>query len=133
MLLKRKRKSLRGATMVFFTGALGYGLIEILYRGWTHWSMVLTGGVCFSGLYAINRRMRGRPLPLRCLAGTGLITAAEYAVGMLVNKRLRLNVWDYSHLRGNLNGQICPRFCAAWFALCAPAFRLCDLLEKRLR
>lgn len=130
---KKTKKSLRRAAVVFSTGALGYGMIEILFRGWTHWSMLLTGGVCFSGLYAINRRMRGAPLLLRCLAGAGLITAAEYAVGMLVNRRLKLHVWDYSHLRGNIQGQICPLFCALWFMLCVPAFGACSLLEKRLK
>lgn len=130
-MLRKKKKPYRHAA-VFSIGALGYGLIEILYRGWTHWSMLLTGGLCFSGLYAMNKRLRGRPLWLRCLAGAGLITAAEYGVGMLVNQKLKLNVWDYSHLRGNLHGQICPHFCALWYVLCAPAFGLCSALEKRL-
>lgn len=128
-----KKRKVKRALMIFSTGALGYGLIEVLYRGYTHWTMLLTGGACFSALYAINRRMRKKPLWLRCLAGASVITAAEYSVGMLVNRRLRMNVWDYSHLRGNIQGQICPQYMLAWAALCAPAFALCRWMEKKWR
>lgn len=129
---KWKKRPVKRALMVFSAGALGYGLIEVLYRGYTHWTMLLTGGACFSALYGINRRMRKKPLWLRCLTGAAVITAAEYGVGMIVNRRLHMDVWDYSHLRGNIRGQICPQYMLAWFALCAPAFGLCRMLERRL-
>lgn len=129
---RKKKARIKRALMLFSIGSLGYGMVEILFRGWTHWTMLLTGGACFSGLYALNRRMRRAPLLLRCLAGAGLITAAEYAVGMLVNRKWHMNVWDYSSLRGNVRGQICPLFSAMWFFLCIPVFGLCRLLEKRL-
>ena len=38
---------------IFLIGGLGYGLLEILWRGRTHWSMLLTGGVCFIALYKL--------------------------------------------------------------------------------
>ena len=129
--MTKKRKSLKHALTLFSIGGAGYGMIEILFRGWTHWSMVLTGGACFSGLYALNRKMRGVPLPVRCLAGSGLITSVEYLVGTLVNRMMHLNVWDYSHLRGNIRGQICPLFSALWFTLCAPVFGVCKAIDKR--
>ena len=31
---------------VFAAGGLGYGGLELLWRGRTHWSMLLCGGVC---------------------------------------------------------------------------------------
>ena len=31
---------------VFTAGGLGYGGLELLWRGRTHWSMLLCGGVC---------------------------------------------------------------------------------------
>ena len=33
--------------LLFSFGALGYGLIEILWRGHTHPSMLTAGGICF--------------------------------------------------------------------------------------
>lgn len=103
---------------VFCIGALGYGLIEILWRGRTHWSMLLTGGACLCGMVKIcQKRLResiGR-LSLRCAS---LITAMEFAVGMLVNRRK--NVWDYSERPGNIAGQICPLYSFLWFLLSLP-------------
>ena len=34
---------------VFSIGAAGYSLLEILWRGNTHWTMTLAGGICFMG------------------------------------------------------------------------------------
>ena len=28
-------------------GGCAYGLVEVLYRGYTHWTMLLLGGFCF--------------------------------------------------------------------------------------
>ena len=33
---------------VFSIGAAGYSLLEILWRGNTHWTMTLAGGICFA-------------------------------------------------------------------------------------
>ena len=43
---KAKCFSLLHMMAVFVMGGLGYGAIEILWRGATHWSMLLTGGIC---------------------------------------------------------------------------------------
>ncbi|MBR5782911.1 MAG: hypothetical protein IKY33_01650 [Clostridia bacterium] len=100
----------------FLLGALGYGLLEILWRGYTHWSMLLTGGACLCGMRRICRSNKGiLHLAARCAV---LITAAELGVGLLVNRKKQ--VWDYSRLRGNLSGQICPQYSALWFALSLP-------------
>ena len=34
-----------GQALLLLAGALGYGLLEISWRGWTHWSMLLSGGL----------------------------------------------------------------------------------------
>ena len=38
---------------IFSTGAVGYSLIEILARGYTHWTMTILGGLCLLGLYSL--------------------------------------------------------------------------------
>ena len=40
-------KSGKEKIVLFSIGAMGYGLIEILWRGYTHWSMLTAGGICF--------------------------------------------------------------------------------------
>ena len=43
---------------VFTAGGLGYGGLELLWRGRTHWSMLLCGGVCAVLIYLIAGRER---------------------------------------------------------------------------
>lgn len=115
---------------LFAVGGVGYGLIEILWRGFTHWSMAVTGGLCFSLLYRMCGRMRACCRWKKCLAGSALITGVEFLVGCFVNLRMHWNVWDYSKMPANLLGQICLPFTALWFLLCAPVTALCDKIGQ---
>ena len=38
---------LRCQVGIFLIGGALYNLIEILWRGYTHWSMFIVGGLCF--------------------------------------------------------------------------------------
>ena len=40
---------------IFVTGAIGYCTLEILWRGYTHPSMGIAGGLCLIGIYYISR------------------------------------------------------------------------------
>lgn len=40
---------------IFAIGGLSYGAIEIMWRHYTHWTMVITGGVCFYTLYKLSK------------------------------------------------------------------------------
>lgn len=104
--------------LVFLLGGSAYGMMEILFRGYTHWTMVLTGGACILTLYLLLGWLSSLPLVLGALAGAVIVTAYEFAVGCIVNLKLGWHVWDYSSMAGNLLGQICPLFTAAWFLLC---------------
>ena len=117
--------------IIFFIGALGYGVIEVAFRGYTHWTMLLTGGVAFSLLYRIQTDMGGRPLWVRCLAGTAAITVTEFAVGCIVNLWLGWNVWDYSMYRFQILGQVCLLFSFLWFLLCGPVFLIAREMAQR--
>lgn len=118
--------------VVFGFGAIIYSAIEVLYRGFTHWTMTLTGGVVFLLLYVVNVKMKSTSLILRCLVGCFVITSTEFAVGLIVNKLLMLNVWDYSDQSYNILGQICPLFTLLWFFLCFPATFLSLFISKNL-
>lgn len=117
--------------MCFSLGAVLYGLIELVARGRTHWTMALAGGTIMVLLYVVNRSGNLSPV-VRCLLGTLMITCVEFAVGMIVNVRLGWEVWDYSSRPFNLYGQICPRYTAYWFLLCVPAYALCDFIKKKI-
>ena len=49
-------------------------------------------------------------IAVQAALGTAFITAAELAVGLVVNRALGWQVWDYSREFGNVLGQICPLF-----------------------
>lgn len=110
----------REYTTVYLIGATAYGAIEILWRGFTHWTMCLTGGLCFLSFHIFNIKNKSRKLIEKCAVGSGIITAIEFIVGCTVNKLLNWHVWDYSNVKGNILGQICPIYSIFWFLLCIP-------------
>jgi len=69
---------------VYSLGAIVYCLIEVLFRGFTHWTMGLTGGAALLGIYGVNEKYKDVPLYKRCLMGCGIITVLELLVGLLV-------------------------------------------------
>ena len=112
-------------------GSVGYSAIEVLWRGFTHWTMALTGGVGFLLLYLTDLRMTGRSMLQKCAAGSLVLTAVEFVAGCIINRGCRLGVWDYSRRKGNLLGQICPLYSALWFLLCIPVLPLSRALRER--
>jgi uncharacterized membrane protein len=113
-------------------GAVGYGFLEFLWRGYTHWSMLLAGGLCFSLLYFLSG-LDTLTIGKKLLLGGLMITTVELLFGILFNLRLGLNIWDYSSRAFNLKGQICALYSLYWFLLCIPALRLCARLRGLLR
>jgi uncharacterized membrane protein len=111
-------------------GYFCYSLVEIVLRGYTHWTMCLTGGFVMTILYAINSR-RTMTLMKSCALGSLLITMIELAVGIFDNIIMHWNVWDYSNMPFNFLGQICIPFSAFWFVLCIPANRLCKRISRQ--
>lgn len=112
----------------FTIGAIGYPIIEIFYRGNSHWSMALTGGLCLALLLGLNNSARfGKGLRFYFF-GPLLITFIELCCGLIVNMGLGLKVWSYSNLSFNLWGQICLRFTFAWFLLCIAVRPLLNFL-----
>ena len=124
-------KRLTDRVLVFGTGASFYSLLETLWRGHTHWSMSVTGGLVLLTVYTAERRTHSS-LWRRCLRVAGIITAYEFAVGCLVNLRLGWRVWDYSSQPGNVLGQICPYFCFLWLVLSLPVLLLCGWLRHHM-
>ena len=99
-------------------GGTTYVFIEIAWRGHSHISMFILGGVCFLLLGYINEYIPWEMgLIWQCLIGAGIVTCAEYITGMIVNVWLGLGVWDYSNMPFNLHGQICLPFCFVWMLL----------------
>lgn len=116
--------------VLFLLGALGYPLLELLWRRRTHWSMALAGGICMVLLLIVSRLPLSKPL--MWLLGALSITLVEFAVGCIVNRWIGLDVWDYSKLPLNLLGQISLPFSLVWFALSIPGIALCQVIDNVL-
>lgn len=117
-----------------FIYAFGAGLycgLEILYRGWTHWSMFIVGGACFLFMYLIS----GAAIPLwsKWLSSAAMISTLELLSGLVLNVFLGLRVWDYSANAFNVAGQICPLFSLIWLLLSIPGIALCSYLRPLLQ
>ena len=72
--------------MLFFLGGAGYVLLELLYRGRSHYSMFLAGGVCFLLLGKLEEVEPRLPGVIRPLVGAGIITTVELAAGLIFNR-----------------------------------------------
>lgn len=96
---------------LFVTGGLLYNIVELVYRGWTHWTMFFLGGICFICLGLINEVISWKmPLWQQVLTGACIITGLEFVTGCIVNLGLGWDVWDYSSVPGNIMGQICLQY-----------------------
>lgn len=108
----------------FLLGAMVYPLLEILFRGYSHWTMALAGGLGAYALAQVARTLPELPLRWRGWVGAACLTLIELAAGCICNLWLGMAVWDYSHLPCNLWGQICLPFTLLWFLLSLPALAL---------
>lgn len=115
----------------FLLGYFTYSLMEILFRGYTHWTMAVTGGITATALYLLHRSAPAHTLLLQCLCGALLITAIEFSVGVIDNLVMGWSVWDYSAMPFNLYGQICLPFTGLWFLVCIPAAGICRAASRR--
>ena len=111
-------------------GGLIYILIELIWRGQTHISMFILGGICFVAIGLINELFSWElGLVWQSVIGAVIVTVLEFITGLVVNIWLGLGVWDYSNMPFNLLGQICLPFAFAWVALSAIAIVLDDYLR----
>ena len=107
-------KKLLISSTLFAIGAVGYILIELLWRGKSHWSMGLAGGVCFLTFGKLWNKIKLLPKVYVALFGSLIITLTELVFGIIFNIILKKNVWDYSNLPLNFCGQICLLFSTLW-------------------
>lgn len=112
-------KKLSESFVLWTIGGTIYYMIEVLFRGFSHWSMFVLGGICmaFFGKQGLWTEWED-PIWKQVLRCTLFITAGEFITGILVNKLMKWDVWDYSDQPMNLFGQICMPFIILFSGLC---------------
>ncbi len=118
--------------LVFLFGAVFYYGIEVLWRGYSHFSMSLLGGLCFLSLYLMGKALPDMPLLLYCILGGLIISTLEFFAGEILNNCMKLEIWDYSSLPLNFRGQICALFSLFWCLLCMPANWVSKLMRCKI-
>ena len=112
----------------------GEGVWHLGNGGWASVYMLPVGGFCIAvagslhhlpGWYSVR-------VPVQALIGAAFITLVEYGSGILLNQHLGLDIWDYSDMALNLQGQICLPYSLLWFFLMPAAMWLCDWLRSYL-
>ena len=117
---------------LFGIGGLLYILIEIFWRGRSHWTMFILGGICFVFLGSINEVLPWEmPLWQQVVIGAAGITMLEFLTGCIVNLVLGWGVWDYSGMPGNFLGQICPQYFMLWLPVSLAGIVLDDWIRYR--
>lgn len=99
-------------------GCMYYGF-ELMFRGFSHWSMFVLGGICFLFFYIQGSMLHWEdPLWKQLIRCIIFVTSMEFITGIIVNKWLGLEVWDYTGLPFELFGQICLPFIVIFSGLC---------------
>ena len=119
-------------TVFFIIGGVGYGIIEVLWRGYTHWAMVVAGGICFVLFSKISQKFKYRSIVFKASLCSVAVTAVEAIFGIIFNIILHENIWDYSNMPFNFLGQVCLLYSLLWGVLGALFIPLADILNKKL-
>lgn len=109
--------------VVWLTGGILYFYLEIAFRGYSHYSMLVCGGLCFLLVGKVGQKIEKtcdvkwiRIIKIM-LYGTMIITGLEFLTGLIVNKTFEMGVWDYSDMKYNVLGQICLQYSFLWAVL----------------
>lgn len=117
-------------SVLFLIGGLLYWIVEMMFRGHSHWSMVVLGGICFVAVGLINELFDwDMPLLLQGAIGSAVITCLEFGAGCLVNLLLGWNVWNYGSQPFNICGQVCLGFSILWIGLAIVAVVVDDYIR----
>lgn len=128
-----KIKNFLKMVVLLFIGGTTYFCIEMLWRGHSHWTMALVGGICFVIIGCINEFFPWElGMVQQSLIGATAVTIIEFVAGLILNIWLKLGIWDYSNMPFNIMGQICLPFFFAWIALATVAIVLDDYLRHWL-
>lgn len=120
----------------FFIGGALYFVIEIMTRGYSHYSMFICGGISYVLVGIIGRWIldnNRRPeiaIASVMLVGSMIITTMELFTGIIVNIVFDMRVWDYSNMDYNVMGQICPAFSILWALISLPCVYIDSVVRK---
>lgn len=122
--------------ILWLTGGIVYFYMEIAFRGYSHYSMLICGGICFLAVGSAGRRILENSRSALwavieiMVSGMMIITSIELFTGVIVNMIFHWNVWDYSEQKYNVMGQICLSYSLLWSVLSLLCVYLDNIIRK---
>ena len=116
--------------VLFYLGGSVYMILEFLWRGYSHGSMFVLGGLCFLLVGALNRWLK-IPLALQLILFAIMITGLELITGLMVNRDYA--VWDYRGMPYHYLGQVCLNYSLLWIPIGMAAIMLYRWVEPKLK
>jgi uncharacterized membrane protein len=130
--MKRKLLILLRYVIIFLSGAIIYMGLELLWRGYTHWTMGLVAGIATILIGLINEVFpKDTPLLVQAPIASLIITELEFISGEILNVYLGLNIWDYSQMPFNVDGQVCLPASILWMVIGTIAVILDDFIRAK--
>ena len=120
---------------IWFLMGMVYFVIEGIWRipkgGDANISMLFVGGLCGLLIGSINQipKFYNMSVFKQSLIGTGIVLVIEYTAGYILNIKMGLDIWDYSDMFFNINGQICLEFGLIWLLIMPAAIWLEDFIR----
>lgn len=115
---------------LFWFGGSTYVALEVLWRGYSHWTMLLLAGILFIIVGLLNEIWSWEfKFRYQVLISTGIATILELLTGLIVNIWLKWDIWDYSNVPFNFLGQICLPYTVLWTLLSAFAIVIDDVIR----
>ena len=124
------KKSILKYFILGWFGGSTYCSLEVIFRGRSHWSMVVLAFILFLLIGSLNNLFPWEmSLAKQGAIGACIVTVLEFITGCIVNIWLGWNVWDYSNMPLNILGQVCLPFSLLWILLSI----VCIIVDDYLR
>ena len=128
IMIKKIIKLIIKYVVLFVIGGLVYCTIELMWRGRTHISSFIMGGIAILVVGGLNEDYDwDMPIWYQMLLSSLFITAMEYVVG--INFNADYHIWDYRGLWLNVDGQICLGYSLLWGLLGLVGILLDDFIR----
>ncbi len=102
---------------IFLTGGMLYYFGEIAVRHYSHYSMILCGGMATLLCGGLNQVFSKMGIFMQMILSAVIISELEFITGYIFNIRMGCMVWDYSDMPFNIMGQICLPYSLLWMVL----------------
>lgn len=121
--------------IIFIVSGLIYVLLEVLWRGYSHWTMFICAGCCGLVMATVNNSILEFETDFRIqvLVSAFLCTTAELIFGLIFNSNF--TIWDYRNTWGTihfLNDQVNILFIGVWIIISIFALPFLDWMQWKL-